>query len=511
MADGDDIKVYPMNVMSGVKRDGTEFDGNYYKIAQWCRWQRGKPRKIGGYRDIFDSFSGISRGMHIDGKTGNLYIYSGSANKIEMAITDSNGDGGLLYDRTPASFTASSNNVYQFDGLFDAGGDAKRVIVHAGQNLSAIDSTVQSPIFYGDEDAGDTLLDIGTSVSGGVVSLFPYLLGLDNAGLVMWTPPNTMSFSGDGSGSARICANKLIKGCRIRGGSGYSPSGLLWSVDELYRAYFIGGAPVFAFDFMAETVLLSTSAVVEYNGRIFWPDINCFKVFNGAVEDLVNDMNVNYFYDNLNRAYRQKVWGIKIPRFNEIWYFWPKGNATECTDVLIYNIKEQTWYDTAWAVDQLARSAGIYSDFFPYPLMMGMDPTGAGTYKLWQHEYGVDRIENGQNNAIQSNFTTCDLSYCANLTSDSWIGVDRWVQLMRIEPDFVQVGDMTVQVTGQFYAQDTNSIKTSDPSTFSPTTGKVDMKEQRREMRLIFESNVAGGDYQLGQTLLHLQLGDGRQ
>lgn len=33
----------------GIKRDGTQFDGDYYTDAEWCRFQRGLPRKIGGY------------------------------------------------------------------------------------------------------------------------------------------------------------------------------------------------------------------------------------------------------------------------------------------------------------------------------------------------------------------------------------------------------------------------------------------------------------------------------
>jgi hypothetical protein len=53
---------------------------------------------------------------------------------------------------------------------------------------------------------------------------------------------------------------------------------------------------------------------------------------------MLNDINLNYFYDNVNYTQRQKVWGTKVPRYNEIWWFWPKGDATECTDVLIYNV-----------------------------------------------------------------------------------------------------------------------------------------------------------------------------
>lgn len=502
--------IYPITSQAGVKRDGTEFESNYYSDSLWCRFQRGKPRKIGGYRAVVDTFSGPVRGCHVDAKNAYNYVYGGSANVLEMITMDNTGAGSGLTDRTPGGFVANANNLWQFDTLYDAGGAARRVIAHAGQNLSDITQSTQSLIYYGDENGTGALTSIGTSVSGGIVSLFPYLLGLDNDGYVLWTPPNTMSFAGAGSGNARIAPNKLIKGVRTRGGSGYSPSGLIWSLDELYRAYFTGGSAIFAFDYIGDTALLSTSAVVEYNGRQFWPDLNGFKTFNGAIEDLPNDINVNYFYDNLNKLYRQKVWGIKIPRYNEIWWFWPKGNATECTDVLIFNIKEKTWYDTAWATDQLARSCGVYSKAFDYPLMFGLNPNAGSKYKLWQHEFGVDRVESGQTAAIRSYFETSNVSYCAAPSAGGWVGEDRWVELMRIEPDFVQVGNMSVTVRGKKYAQDTENIE-SGPYTFGPTTGKIDVKEQRRQMTLLFESNTQGGDYQLGQTMMHLILGDGRQ
>jgi hypothetical protein len=37
---------------------------------------------------------------------------------------------------------------------------------------------------------------------------------------------------------------------------------------------------------------------------------------------------------------RQKVWATKVPRFGEIWWFYPKGDSEECNDAIIYNIRE---------------------------------------------------------------------------------------------------------------------------------------------------------------------------
>jgi len=65
-----------------------------------------------------------------------------------------------------------------------------------------------------------------------------------------------------------------------------------------------------------------------------------------------------------------------------------------------------------------------------------------------------------------------------------------------------------VVVTGRPFAQ--SEDVDSDPYVFGPNTGKVDMREQRRELRLRFRSNVAGGNYQLGKLLLSAALGDVR-
>jgi hypothetical protein len=61
-------------------------------------------------------------------------------------------------------------------------------------------------------------------------------------------------------------------------------------------------------------------------------------------------------------------------------------------------------------------------------------------------------------------------------------------------------------VTGKGYADDTDNP--SNPYVFDPSTLKIDMKEQRREMRLRFTSNTQNGDYFLGKVLLSLETGD---
>jgi hypothetical protein len=67
---------------------------------------------------------------------------------------------------------------------------------------------------------------------------------------------------------------------------------------------------------------------------------------------------------------------------------------------------------------------------------------------------------------------------------------------------------MSMVVTGRPFAQ--GEDKDSDPYIFGPNTGKIDLREQRRELRLKFTSDVAGGNYQLGKLLLSAEIGDVR-
>ena len=129
--------------------------------------------------------------------------------------------------------------------------------------------------------------------------------------------------------------------------------------------------------------------------------------------------------------------------------------------------------------------------------------------KIYQHEIGTDEVDGQNVRAIQSYFETSDLGLVTGGPSQpSMEGLNRWLRLERVEPDFLMSGNMKLYVTGRPYAQSEDD--TSSPYIFGPDTNKIDMKEQRRELRLKFESDEAGGNYQLGRVLLNATYGDVR-
>jgi hypothetical protein len=500
-------------------------------------------------------------------------------------------------------FVSNANNLWQFDALYDTQGGNNLLLAHPGQNLAQIDSQVNTPVLYGDITGSTVqpLKDTGGAfptgdvidVSGGVVSLHPYVVVYGNNGLLRnCSAGDPTDWNSADANEVNVATGKIVKGLPVRGGSN-SPSGLFWSLDSLVRMSYIGGvgtpAQYWRYDIISsQTSILSSQCVIEYDGIYYWIGVDRFLLYNGVVKEIPNTMNQNYFFDNLNYSQSQKVWATKVPRFGEVWWYFPSGDSEECNDAIIYNIRENTWYDSGTALGA-RRSAGYFSQVFHYPTWASWEtnevgganeitltaggtlytngtytnqaltggsgsgatativvaggivtsvtiytkgknyvvgdalsaaiPVGSGLIitvnqvvsfvSLWQHEIGTDAVEGTNALAIESYFETNDLGWVSGGPSQpSPIGENKWIHLDRIEPDFVQSGTMYLQVTGRSFAQ--SEDLTSDPREFEPNTNKVDVREQRREMRLRFGSNVAGGDYQLGKVILDADFGDVR-
>ena len=491
----------------GIKRDGTKFDGNFYTDGQWVRFQRGLPRKIGGFRAISKYLTEISRGLTSFTQQLFVYCHSGSSTLLERFTVDGAGNTSVISDRTPTTLTDSPQNQWMFDYQFDSSTTANSIIAHVAPNLACICNDVGGQIFIGDVTGTLALTAIslpsGANATGGIVVLHPYLFYYGTAGIVGWSVAGTPSdLTGSGSGIARVWGQKIIKGLPLRAGSGSAPAGIFWAYDAVIRATFVGSSAVFQFDVIAsDTSVMSENCFVDYDGIFFWAGTDRFLMFNGVVREVPNQMNLNWFFDNLNTQQRSKVFAFKVPHFGEVWWCYPRGDATECTHAVIYNVRENSWYDTQ--LPNTGRSAGTYNNSLMSPLLTGVEETTEG-YQLWIHERGTDEINGQDIDPINSYFETADLSSLVQ-------GQNQALRITEIEPDFIQSGPMTVQVTGRANARapEVYSTQFTFPETATlPHEQIVMLKEQRRELRVRFGSNAVGGNYQMGQIIGHIDTGD---
>lgn len=590
----------------GIKRDGTKFEGNNYIDGQWVRFQRGLPRKIGGYKSTQKYLTELSRGFSTFTQQLYVYCHSGSANTLERFTIDNTGNSSVISDRTPSAIAATGTvtltggaagsvdsvtvdgveimsgaeafdtdlpttatnvannitaaalgysatavgsvitieadtagmaqnglvvvstattittsdtdmaggsdaliasdlNMWMFDYQYDSSTSQNYLFAHVAPNLSCTCNSQDGQIFFGEVLGTAPLTSVqlppDANATGGVVSLHPYLVYYGTDGIVGWSkagePTNLTDLSG-GAGLARVWGSKIIKGMPLRAGAGSAPAGIFWAWDAVIRMTFTGGSTVFQFDVIAsDTSLMSPNAVVDYDGVYFWAGVDRFLMFNGVVREVPNTMNLNWFFDGLNQRQRAKVFAFKNPRYGEIWWCYPRGKAEECTHAVVYNVRENSWYDTE--LPNEGRASGQFNNSFAAPMLTGTRGT-TGDYRVWVHEHGVDEIDGPIINPIRSYFETADLSSLVQ-------GQNTAVRISRIEPDFVQRGPMTVQVAGRANARAKevySSNFTFPESASTPAEQIVMLKEQRRELRVRFESNAVNGDYQMGQIIGHI-------
>lgn len=534
------MPVVQIRSQPGIKRDGTKFEGDNYVDGQWCRFQRGLPRKIGGYRAISKYLREVSRAMNEFTQDSLTYVHSGSANLVERFYIDNGFNTSIITNRTPSTLTTDPDNMWQFDAIASPALGGMQLLAQVAPNLECICNSLGGELFFGDLFGTAPLqpvtnLPIGFSLTGGVVVLHPYTFIFGNDGYVAFSVAgDPTDYTSLGSGAANIASQKIVKAIALRGGPGNSPSGLFWSADALVRASFVGGAPVFQFDTIStQSSILGANTVIEYDGIFYWCGTDRFLMFNGVVREVPNNLNLNHFFDGLNQAQRQKVFAMKVTRFGEIWWCYPRGEAIEPSHAVIYNVRENTWYDCE--LPNGGRSAAVSPTVFPKPIMTGVVPTGAPElirvteiddtritetggdvrvtedseveqYRLWVHEVGVDDIDGLNIQPVLSYFETADMSL--PVTSQE----NKALQVLMVEPDFVQSGSLTMQVTGRANARSPevfSEVKTIFETPPTPQDQVIYFKTQRRELRFRFESNAIGGNYQMGLILAHVQPGDG--
>lgn len=494
------LKTSILSCEPGIKRDGTNFASRNWTDGVWTRFQRGVPRKIGGYKQIVSGLPDIPRKVFIYPNSPNLNIYIADFQSIKYIPIDQFGNVlGPLVDRTPELFISNLNNNFKFDSMFSTVSNSSVLIAHASQSLNSIDNTTETEIYYGDSTAITPLIPTGISVSGGIVVLHPILFMYGNSGDVKWSKPNDPTTILD---EARPAASKIVAGMSTRGGNS-SPAGLLWSLDSLIRVTNVGTTDLdFSFDTVSdESSILSSRCVIEYDSLYFWVGIDKFLVYNGTVQELPNNMSTNFFFDNINYAQRQKVWATKNTRFGEIWWFFPKGNVTECNWAVIYNIRENSWYDTP-----INRGDGYFTQIFTNPVWSDNE---FAPYSIWMHEFGYDKVDiDGNRNIINQSISSNTISLAAFGPDNSFVGVDKDIYMYRFEPDFNQSGVVNLTLKTQKYANSNAVVSQQYP--FTPETEKVDLRIQGRQISFNLESNELGGYFEMGQPLIIPKSGDDR-
>lgn len=518
---------YELKFAPGIQRDGTNFAATACIDGQWVRFvirnNTAVPRKIGGYKSLLFLDGKYPRGSYLIPTPPGFSLYLGFSDSLWLYRIDQNYNIIGSFDVTPVNFIANADNIWVFDRMFSGTGQESLVIAHAAPNLKSIDSPIQRSVFA--QIAGSTaqfytLVDF--TVSGGAVALAPYLFAYGNNGEISYSYANNPNQK---LNTIFRAPDKIVALYPTRGGNS-SPAGLAWSLTSVIRITNTSSVPEFTADTISsDTSILSSKSIMEYDGRFYWVGLDRFLIYTGIIDTLQNNRSINYFFDNIDLSQRQKVWATKIPKYGEIWWFFPnkklEGYNGECNAAVIYNVLLNEWYDSR----DIVRSCGWFDPTFGFPIWIEGD-------RVWRHEVGVDKNIDGNLTLIPSWFESSVISLTSVGPGGQPSNISRNLVLDRMEPDFLLNGNMFLTINGKAYAQGPATSSTTlwpelDPDVtwpnlevpewqswgdipFGPSTEYVSVNEQRRQMTVKFISAEVGGDYEMGKPLLIFKIGDDR-
>ena len=556
-------QIFQITFKPGILRDGSPFQGEYCTNGQWVRFFRGMPQNIGGMKAVKFLANGkfnttTINALYVDksiagetlfflgGRTRLLPNFRGSIIAMNVSAsfdaitkidTDPNADYvGVYYQIIPIVFQSALNKIQSvlciarmIDDITSI--DTVKAIWNYNYNGRRLDPVIKMT------DTNENYNLLLAEMTGGALFINPYLFIYGANGLVRWSKSKeinndlTNPFQFDLTKySINISTDKVIYGAAIRGGTA-SPSALFWTLGSVVRITNVGKLKVVAdvddIDFKREVItndssILSSNCVVEYDGIFYWPGTGRFFIYNGVVIPLENNLNRQTFFDNVDMNKRQQVFGVKNVAKDEIWWFYPEianaGNANiGCTRAVIYNIIDNSWYDTA-----IERDCGYFDNVSGnmYTVGKNLTPYANDTNNyIWQHEVGQDQVNPNYPiadnlglavNPIKSFFTTPIISYATFNNFKQPSGIDKWMQIKRIEPNFVltELANLTITINSQEYPS--SEVISSDNFTIDNNTKRVEGMFQGRNISFTISSNSLGSGYQMGINFVMADIGDGR-
>jgi hypothetical protein len=313
----------------------------------------------------------------------------------------------------------------------------------------------------------------------------------DQEDYTVWTPTATNT-AGDlrlGSGTRIIRAIETKREI------------LIWTDIALYSMQFIGPPYTFGVTMVASSVTaVGFNCFAAVDDIVMWMGIGKFYIFSGSTQELQCPLK-NYIFTDFNINESDKVYASVNSEFNEVTWFYPTADSSECDVYVTFNYVER-----AWTYGSMARTAWLDRGTSAYPIAAAPDGY------LYNHEFGMD--DGSTSPATPLN------AYIESSPFDIGEG-DNFVFVRRIIPDVTFVNstntptvDMTLKMQN---FPGSNYNKTTDaPVTRSATvpveqfTTQAYVRLRGRQATFKIESNTLGTRWSLGSPRIEVQP-DGRR
>jgi hypothetical protein len=306
--------------------------------------------------------------------------------------------------------------------------------------------------------------------------------------LVRWaSSENYNDWNVSAAGTAGF--KRLEKGNKLVGAEASKNDILVFSDTAAYSMRDTSYPDFFTFDLIGQGCgKVGPHASVNIDGVVFWMSDSAFYKYDGSLRTLactVREVIFNVENDQgLNTSQKDMVFCGLNQEFNEIIWFYPSKNSTECDRYVMYNYIEDSWYDGS-----MDRCVWEGVNVFSKPLAISRDGV------LYAHEQGHDDDSAPMYSWIESAMFDID-------KGDELMFIDKFI------PDFAQQGNLTLTFVTQKYPQSTETF--TKTYTIGPSSGKVSVRARGRQASLKVESSTTNGDYILGKPRFSLKPDGGR-
>jgi len=269
-----------------------------------------------------------------------------------------------------------------------------------------------------------------------------------------WTPSTTNQ-----AGSQTLQTSGQIM-CAVQGRG----NSLIITDTDAHSATYVGPPYIYQFNRVGTHCgAVSRKSAVSTDKGVFWYGQENFFYYDGnTVSVLPCDVHDLVFGD-FNTSQQSKVWGMVNGAHQEVWWFYPSGNATECDKYVAFDLMERHWL-----VGDLARTSGVSRGVFTYPIMA---QRLADSTDLMDHEVG----HNYDGSTVYAE------------TGPMSMGVGEQIaKVNNVIPDEKTQGDVQMTFKTRFYPNGTESSH----GPFDPTN-PTSVRFSGRQVRMRVEQDQA--------------------
>ena len=320
--------------------------------------------------------------------------------------------------------------------------------------------------------------------------------------LIRWADQDT---PGDWTPSATNTAGDLrvSRGSRIVRALPSRQEILVWTDSHLYTLQFLGTTDVFGLQEYADNIsIISSRAVTTAANITYWMGQDKFYAYTGRVETLPCTLR-NHVFQDINISQADQVICGTNEQWNEVWWFYPTGEADYNNAYVVYNHLERIWY-----YGTIERTAWLDTALRRYPQGANTPLSDFSMGQAYNHEDGIDDDADAMVSYIQSSdFDLAD--------------GDQFMLCRRIIPDVGFNGstannaEVTMQIRSRNFPGSALSSGVADSKPVIETsvdqyTDQVFLRARARQMAIKIQSENLGVQWQLGAPRLDARE-DGRR